>query len=99
MFRSSWFFADFFKKIRFGEYMSSDYRKWLWFSPIGLCLTGLGFSMLGDAAFIKASAESFSDWFYYGTFSLVVINAGLCVFAEGVKYRVFYEWEKRQKAG
>lgn len=77
--------------------MNGDYRKWIWLSPIGLCLTGLGFSMLGDAVLQKATAKSFSEWFYYGTLSLVVINAGLCVFAEGVKHRVFYEWELRQR--
>ncbi|MEL6823212.1 MAG: hypothetical protein AAFP70_15740 [Calditrichota bacterium] len=78
--------------------MNSDFRKWLLLSPIGLCLTGLGFSMLGDAALAKSTAESFSEWFYYGTLSLVIINAGLCVFAEGVKYRIFFEWEKRREA-
>lgn len=77
--------------------MNGDYKRWYLLSPLGLCLTGLGFSMLGDAILAKASANSFSEWSYYGTLSLIVINAGVCIFAEGVKHRVFYEWAQRQE--
>ncbi|MCS6967072.1 MAG: hypothetical protein RMJ44_02570 [Cytophagales bacterium] len=66
------------------------YRKWLIMAPLGLVLTGLGLSLLGDAATAKYAGASFWHWFIYGTVSLVIFNAGLSVFGEAVVSRSRY---------
>ncbi|MFA0964249.1 hypothetical protein AB9P05_20745 [Roseivirga sp. BDSF3-8] len=62
--------------------------KWITFSVAGLVLVGAGLSLLGDAILVKESATSLHEWFWYGTFALVTFNSGLCLFGQGVIYRV-----------
>lgn len=42
----------------------------------GLLLTGAGLSMAIDAGTIRAKG---GKWFWYGTFALIVFQAGLCL--------------------
>jgi hypothetical protein len=67
--------------------------KWLVFSPVGLTLMGFGLTLVTDAARAKGAGE---DWFWYGTLALVVFNAGVAFFGEGVKNAVLVELEKRR---
>jgi hypothetical protein len=67
------------------------YTKWKLFAPLGLILTGLGISLIGDAILVKASGAVLWQWFLYGTVGLAVFNAGICVFGEAVKCRMHYE--------
>ena len=66
-------------------------RRWLLFSPLGLTLIGFGASLLGHSIQLKTLGAGLTTWFWWGTFSLIVLNAGVCVFAEGVKARVLLE--------
>ena len=70
--------------------MNSHYENWNRLSPLGLLLTGLGLSLLGDAALSKLRGRG---WFFKGTLGLIVFNAGLAVFGEAVKNRTLYEAE------
>lgn len=72
------------------------YNRWLWKAPTGLIIIGFGISLIGESITAKANATSFSDWFFLGTFSLVVFNAGLCIFADSVKDRAVYEIKQNQ---
>lgn len=63
------------------------------YAPLGLILVGAGASMLGDASHVKASGAPFWHWFLYGTLSLSVFNAGLCVFGQAIIFRIRYEWQ------
>jgi hypothetical protein len=59
-------------------------KTWIWMAPLGLILIGAGISMAIDAGREKALNH---NWFYYGTFSLIILNSGLCVFGDAVYRR------------
>ena len=67
--------------------------KWLLFSPLGLALLGFGLTLVTDAARAKSAGE---PWFWYGTLALVVFNAGIVFFGEGVKNAVLVSLESKQ---
>ena len=67
--------------------------KWLLFSPLGLALIGFGLTLVTDAARAKSAGE---DWFWYGTVALVVFNAGIAFFGEGVKNAVLVSLRERR---
>jgi uncharacterized membrane protein len=61
------------------------------FSPLGLTLIGFGLTLVTDAARAKGAGE---EWFWYGTLALVVFNAGIAFFGEGVKNAVLMSLER-----
>lgn len=67
--------------------------KWLLFSPLGLALIGFGLTLVTDAARAKSAGE---PWFWYGTLALVVFNAGVVFFGEGIKNAVLVSLESKQ---
>lgn len=72
------------------------YKRWLIKAPIGLAILGFGIALIGESIMAKANATAFSDWFYFGTLSLIVFNAGLCIVIDAAKDRVIYEIETRR---
>ncbi len=66
----------------------AHYDKWNQFAPLGLLLTGLGLSIIGDATLSKHKGKA---WVLKGTLGLIVFNAGLAIFGEAVKARALYE--------
>ncbi|MCA9840316.1 MAG: hypothetical protein KC422_25620 [Trueperaceae bacterium] len=73
----------------------THFQKWRLFSPLGLTLIGLGLSLLGHSIGLKLQGNSTLIWFSWGTLSLIVCNAGIAIFAEGVKARVLFEVQNR----
>jgi hypothetical protein len=67
-------------------------HKWMILSPTGLTLIGFGLSIVLEAARLKNANEA---WFWLGTFGLIVVNAGVACFGDGVKHRVLYELEQK----
>lgn len=67
---------------------NEHYEKWNQFSPLGLLLTGLGLSIIGDATLSKHEGKG---WVLKGTLGLIVFNAGLAIFGEAIKARALYE--------
>ena len=59
--------------------------KWLIFSISGLILFGFGLSLLGEAIILKYENKPF---FWSGALALIVINSGLCLFGNAIRYRV-----------
>ena len=59
--------------------------KWLGFSISGLILFGFGLSLLGEAIILKYNNEPF---FWCGTLALVIVNSGLCLFGNAIRYRI-----------
>ena len=74
--------------------MSKYYLGWLIKAPLGLILVGAGICMITEAAFFKHSGARDIEWIFAGTVSLVVFNAGLCIFGSSVLSRVRYERAK-----
>ncbi len=71
-----------------------DHRsKWVRQAPAGLVLTGFGASLLGQSTILKARGTAPWKWIAAGTASLVVLNAGLCLFGDAVKHRALHEWK------
>ena len=62
-------------------------RRWLFFSILGLLLTGFGLSLTGYALQLRIEGSSTSLWVVWGTLALSVFNAGLCFFGQGVLER------------
>ena len=59
--------------------------RWFVQSVAGLLLTGTGLCMTLDAGFARFAGEA---WIAYGTASLVVFQAGLCLIIDGVRFRL-----------
>ncbi|OZC04749.1 hypothetical protein BSZ36_14495 [Rubricoccus marinus] len=67
-------------------------EKWIRLAPAGLVGVGLGVSLVGEATLRKGRGESYVA---YGTLALCVLNAGLCLFGEGVKHSVLADRRAR----
>ena len=69
-------------------------QKWMILSPTGLTLIGLGLSITLEAARAKGAGD---PWFWLGTLGLIVVNAGVACFGDGVKHRVLFEIEQKTR--
>jgi high-affinity Fe2+/Pb2+ permease len=58
--------------------------KWVLQASLGLLLTGAGLSMAIDAGLIKFQG---GNYFYYGTFALIVFQAGLCLVIDAPRHK------------
>ncbi len=57
--------------------------KWIFLAVGGLVLNGAGLSVFGDAVLKKMShPDELGAWFWEGTLSLILINAGICCVVE-----------------
>jgi hypothetical protein len=72
------------------------YRKWKWLAPLGLMLIGFGFSLSGQAILLKGGEGPWWEWVALGTVGLVVFNAGVSVFGDAVKRRLWDEILQRE---
>jgi hypothetical protein len=73
------------------------YQKWKWLAPLGLMLIGLGFCLSGQAILLKGSTGPTWEWVALGTVGLVVFNAGISVFGDAVKRRLWWEIKLERK--
>jgi hypothetical protein len=73
------------------------FRQWMIRAPLGLILIGFGACLVAEAAMAKYGGASVAYWVAYGTFSLVVFNAGLCVFGDAILQRARYERAKEKE--
>jgi hypothetical protein len=59
---------------------------WFFLAVIGVVLNGAGLSLFGDAVVHRTiEPGGINAWFWTGTFSLILINAGVCCIAEAAK--------------
>lgn len=70
---------------------AKQYRSWLIKAPVALVLTGLGASLISDAAIRRHAGAPTATWVAYGTFALTVFNSGLSILADAAKHRGHYE--------
>ncbi|WP_116105024.1 hypothetical protein [Lewinella sp. IMCC34191] len=71
--------------------IDQQYRNWLVKAPLGLVLTGLGASLIGEATVRKHRGTSTLGWVGFGTLALTVFNSGLSILADAAKHRAHYE--------
>jgi hypothetical protein len=74
--------------------MQETFYLWLIESIGGLILIGFGLSLFGQAVIYKSRGAKLTTWFLWGTLSLIVVNAGICVFGDAVANRLRYENER-----
>ena len=72
----------------------SLYTKWLFSAVGGLALIGFGLSVFSEAANLKHTNAPFLRWFLLGSYSLIMINGGLCVFGQAIIFKMKMENKK-----
>jgi hypothetical protein len=69
--------------------------KWLLFAPAGLMVIGAGASMVHWAGSLKDKGQPAGTWVTAGTAALVVLNAGVCLFGQGVVESVLHQLREK----
>ena len=59
--------------------------RWFLQAIVGLLCTGSGLSMAIDAGLQKLQQ---GNWFWYGTFALIVFQAGLCLLIDSLRFKI-----------
>ena len=73
------------------------HRRWKIQAPLGLALFGFGLCLVGEATELKHAPDAITwQWVSFGTFALVVTNAGLSILADAAKHRALFEWKSEQ---
>ena len=68
--------------------------KWLFSAVSGILLIGYGLASFSEASHLKHTGESFTRWFLYGTYSLVVLMAGLSIFGQSIVFKAKMDIKK-----
>lgn len=71
--------------------------KWLLLAPVGLIVVGAGASMVHWAGSLKDQGRPVGTWVAAGTAALVVLNAGLSLFGNGVAESVLYQLREKDQ--
>lgn len=65
--------------------------KWLILAPVGLMLIGFGLCVFSGAAYDMNQGAPFMRWFIKGTYSLILINGGISIFGQAIRYRAMMD--------
>ena len=66
----------------------STRTKWMILAPCGLLLFSFGLTVLSQAAHERRIGEPTQVWVVLGLYSLVLINGGLIMFGEALRFRI-----------
>lgn len=72
----------------------STRTKWLLTAPLGLVLVGAGLCVLSEASYAKHTGASWQQWVGWGTYGLILVNGGLSVFGQAVRYRAQLDYRR-----
>ncbi|WP_040006076.1 hypothetical protein [Fibrisoma limi] len=72
----------------------STRTKWLILAPVSLALIGAGLCVFSEAGQAKHTGQPFRQWFLWGTYGLILINGGLALFGQAVRYRVQLDYRR-----
>ncbi|WP_460978652.1 hypothetical protein [Spirosoma knui] len=72
----------------------STRTKWLLLAPISLMLVGAGLCVLSEAGHAKHTGGPFRQWFLIGLYGLILVNGGLSLFGQAVRYRVQLDYRR-----
>jgi len=62
--------------------------KYLLLAPFSLILIGAGLCFAIESAFLKHDNPGSYQWVLFGTISLIVFNAGICLFGKAVIIKI-----------
>lgn len=63
-------------------------------APVGLLLFSVGLCVFSAAAEAKYTGAPFRQWFLWGAYSLILINGGLLLFGQAVRYRAQLDYRR-----
>ncbi len=66
----------------------STRTKWMILAPCGLLLFSFGLTVLSEAAHERRTGEPTQVWVVLGLYSLALINGGLIMFGEALRFRI-----------
>ncbi|HEV7379477.1 MAG TPA: hypothetical protein VGN64_06770 [Dyadobacter sp.] len=69
----------------------STRTKWMILAPFGLLLFSFGLTVLSEAAHQRRTGEPTQVWVLLGLYSLVLINGGLVLFGEALRFRILLD--------
>ncbi|WP_461077902.1 hypothetical protein [Spirosoma flavus] len=72
----------------------STRTKGLIIAPLGLLIFSVGLWVLNEASFIKHSGAPFRQWFLWVIYSLILVNGGMLLFGQAVRYRVQLDYRR-----
>ena len=72
----------------------STRTKGLIVAPLGLLLFSVGLCVFSEAAHANYGGAPFRQWFLWGVYSLILINGGLLLFGQAVRYRAQLDYRR-----
>lgn len=72
----------------------STRTKWLLLAPSSLALIGAGLCVLSEAGNAKHTGAPMQQWFLWGTYGLILVNGGLSLFGQAVRFRVQLDYRR-----
>ena len=62
--------------------------QWLVRGGLGASLSGFGACAIVECGFLKHEGAPWLEWVGLGTLSLIAFNAGICLIADAVRFRI-----------
>ena len=72
----------------------STRTKGLIVAPLGLLLVSAGLWVLSEVAEVRHTGAPFRQWFLWGVYGLILINGGLLLFGQAVRYRAQLDYRR-----
>ena len=69
----------------------STRTKWMLLAPFGLLLFSFGLTVLSEAAHQRRIGEPTRVWALLGLYSLVLVNGGIVLFGEALRFRILLD--------
>ncbi|MCE7064668.1 hypothetical protein [Dyadobacter sp. CY326] len=69
----------------------STRTKWMILAPCGLLIFSFGLTVLSEAAHQRRIGEPTQVWVVLGLYSLALINGGLIMFGEALRFRILLD--------
>jgi hypothetical protein len=75
----------------------STRTKWMILAPCGLLLFSFGLTVLSQAAHERRIGEPTQVWLVLGLYSLALINGGLIMFGEALRFRILLDVRRESR--
>jgi multidrug transporter EmrE-like cation transporter len=71
--------------------------KWMILAPVGLIIFSFGLWMLSEAAHERRIGQPTQVWVLLGLYSLVLVNGGIILFGEAMRFRILIYMRKETR--